>query len=288
MSDQTRQSLEQPSPEQPSLEQPSLEQPQEQSIGQIVANTNEQKSNFNLDRLKEEGKLRGNNIKQIVKEAVSQALSELKAGSGEIGQIVKNTVSATVADLRSRERHDPQEVAASIEGAIDGSTYQRRQEIAQHRARLQELQAQIDEQQRLLDQEVENALIDIDANAPEDRIKLAVSQAVSSVKESQASSTLKQQFFNLKSQIEGLDQQLLTRYGDRYVDVKHQWESAKANAKTWYEHTKAEAETNGMPALQQKQAEVENDLADFGVTVARKEQEIKERLVKTVRSFLPK
>jgi hypothetical protein len=283
------------------VEQSTLEQSSKKLSGQLEEVNGEQKTNRKdnfdstnsnpengLDKVREEGKLRADNIREIVRDAVSQAVSELKAGSGEIGQIVKNAIFATVADLRSRKRQDPQEITASIEGAIEGSTYQKRQEIAQHRARLQELQAQIDEQQRLLDREVEGALIDVDADSPDDEIKLAVSQAVSSAKESQVSANLKQQYLKLKTQLEGVDRNLLSRYGDRYTEVKQQWESAKVNAKTWYDHNKAEAEAKGTPALQQKQVEVEHDLADFAVTVAHKEQEIKEQLIKKVRSFLNK
>ncbi|MEE3719283.1 hypothetical protein V2H45_21295 [Tumidithrix elongata RA019] len=240
-----------------------------------------QKINTNLEQAKGKGKLRVENIREIVRDAVSQTISELKEGTGEIGLIVKDAASAMIADLKGRGQHGPEEITASIQGAIEGGIHQRQQEIDRQRAKLQEIQAQIDEQQKQLDREVGIVLINIDANAPEDSMKSAVGQAVSTVRESHDSVKFQQQYLKLKSQLESLDEKLLARYGDRYGEVKHQWE----NAKTWYHKTKTEAETSETLPLQQKQSKLESDLGDLGTVIARKEHEVKEQLKSTLQTL---
>ncbi|CAN1211083.1 hypothetical protein TUMEXPCC7403_12860 [Tumidithrix helvetica PCC 7403] len=240
-----------------------------------------QKINTNLEQAKGKGKLRVDNIREIVRDAVSQTISELKEGTGEIGLIVKDAVSAMIADLKGRGQHDTEEITASIQGAIEGGIHQRQQEIDRQRAKLQEIQAQIDEQQKQLDREVGIVLINIDANAPEDSMKSAVGQAVSTVRENHDSVKFQQQYLKLKSQLESLDEKLLARYGDRYGEVKHQWE----NAKTWYQKTKTEAEASETLPLQQKQSELESDLGDLGTVIARKEHEVKEQLKATLQAL---
>ena len=233
-----------------------------------------QKINANLEKVKGTGKLRIENIREIVRDAVSQAISELKEGSGEIGLIIKEAISTMLTDLRVREQHDPEEITASIEGAIEGGTHQRQQEIAQQRAKLQELQAQIDARQKRLDREIGEVLTDLDTDIHDDSIKSALSTAVYNIRESQESGLLQQQYLKLKSQLAILDDKLLAQYGDRYIEVKHKWE----NAKTWYEQNKTEAEASGTLPLHQKQVEIEHNFGELGKVVAQKEHEVKDRL----------
>jgi hypothetical protein len=233
-----------------------------------------QKINANLEKVKGTGKLRIENIREIVRDAVSQAIAELKEGSGEIGLIIKEAISTMLTDLRVREQHDPEEITASIEGAIEGGMHERQQEIAQHRAKLQELQAQIDARQKRLDREIGEVLTDLDTDTHEDSMKTAISTAVYTVRENQDSGVLQQQYLKLQSQVESLDEKLLARYGDRYIEVKHKWE----NAKTWYDKTKNEAETSGTLPLHQKQSNIEHNFGELGKVAAQKENEVKERL----------
>ncbi len=233
-----------------------------------------QKINTNLEKVKGTGKLRVENIREIVRDAVALTIAELKEGSGEIGLIIKEAVSTMLADLRMREQHNPEEITASIEGAIEGGMHQRQQEIAQQRAKLQELQAQIDARQKRLDREIGEVLTDLDTDNHEDSMKTAISTAIYTVRENQDSGVLQQQYLKLKSQLESLDEKLLAQYGDRYIEVKHKWE----NTKTWYEKTKIEAEASGTLPLHQKQLEIEHNFGELGKVVAQKETEVKERL----------
>jgi 7-cyano-7-deazaguanine synthase in queuosine biosynthesis len=244
-----------------------------------MSNPVKEKITTNLEKAKGEGKIRSENIREIVKDAVAQTVAELKEGSNEIRLIVKDAISTVISDLKGSGKETTEKITASIEGAITGSTYQRQQAIAQRQAKLLEIQALLDQEQLELDQEISDVLIDIKAaestdfadNDPE-----AISTAVNTVKERHESGILEKQYHKIKSQLAGLDQKLAIRYGDRYTEVKQQWEQAK----TWYDQKRTEAEASKTIPLHEKQAEIEHNFGDFGATVARKEQEIKHQVQK--------
>lgn len=242
-----------------------------------MVNPVKEKIIVSLDKAKGEGKVRADHIREIVKDAVFQAVAELKEGSGEIGSIVKEAIFTVIADLKEKGMGTTEKITASIEGAIEGSTYERQQAIARQRAKLQELHDRLDEQQQVLDSEISGVLIDIKANESDSLVdgnSEEINSAVKIVQESQESQTLKDRYLGLKSQLQSLDEKLAVRYGDRYAEVKQQW----GNVKTWYDQKKAEADTSGVIPLQQKQAEMEGNFADFGSVVARKEQQVKQRI----------
>lgn len=242
-----------------------------------MSNPVKEKITTNLAKAKEEGNIRAEHIREIVKDAVLQAVAELREGTGEIGLIVKDAISTVIADLKGSGKETTEKITASIEGAIEGSTYQRQQAIAQRRAKLLEIQTQLEQQQQDLDREISEVLIDIKATESTDSISddsEAINLAVNTVQEQQESGLLQDQYIKLKSQLESLDQKLVNRYGDRYNEVKHQWE----NAKTWYGQKKTEAAASGTVPLQQKQAEAESNFGDLGSVVARKEKEVKQHL----------
>ncbi len=242
-----------------------------------MSNPVKEKITTNLEKAKGEGKIRAEHIREIVKDAVSQTVAELKEGTDEIRLIVKEAISTVIADLKGSRTEIPEKITASIEGAIEGSTYQRQQAIAQQRAQLLELQAQLDEQQQHLDREISGVLIDIKASELTDSTNSnseAINSAVNTVQERQEFGILQEQYLKLKSRLASIDKKLELRYGDRYDEVKQQWEKAK----TWYDQKKSEAEASGTVPLQQKQTEIENNLGELGSVAARKEQEVKQQL----------
>jgi hypothetical protein len=64
-----------------------------------MATAIKEKVTTNLQKAKSEGSVRVARIREILQTAASQAVSEVKAGSGEIGQIAKETI----ADAQSTE-----------------------------------------------------------------------------------------------------------------------------------------------------------------------------------------
>ncbi|MEB3309236.1 MAG: hypothetical protein VKJ02_03310 [Snowella sp.] len=230
----------------------------------------------NLEKAKSEGKERVEHIREIVKDAVSQTTAEVKEGSGEIGLIVKELVRAVVDHLQQTGKAAQEEITASVEGAIEGLMQHRQDAIAKRQAKLEKLQAKVNEQQQLLDQEIDGVLIDIKASEAGEptALKSEIDQAVDSVQAKQQGSVLQGQYINLRRQLESLDQQLQERYGDRYAEIKRHLEEAK----TWYQTTRTESENKKVTPVQEKQTQVETKLTEFASKVAQKENEVKERL----------
>ncbi|MBD2178633.1 histidine kinase [Pseudanabaena sp. FACHB-1998] len=243
-----------------------------------MSNLVKEKITTNLDRAKSQGKIRAEHIREIVKDAVSQTVAELKEGSDEIGLIVKDAISTVIgdlkADLKGGGKEKSEKITASIEGAIAGSTQQRQQAIAERRERLLAIQIQLDQQQEQLDRESSAIMMDIKTVELPDTDSEEIHLAVNTYQEHHELGILQEQYLKLKSQLTNLDEKLADRYGDRYQEIKQQWEKAK----TWYDHKKVEAEASGVIPLQQKQTEIENNLGELGSVVARKEEQIKQSL----------
>jgi hypothetical protein len=239
-----------------------------------MSNLVKEKIKTNLEKAKSQGSIRSEHIREIVKDAVAQTIAELKEGSGEIGLIVKDAVSTVIADFKGGGKEKTENITASIEGAIAGSTHERQQAIAERRVRLLAIQTQLDQQQEELDREASAIMMDIKAVELPDTNPEEISLAVNTYQERQEVGLLQEQYVNLKSQMTNLDRKLADRYGDRYQEIKLQWEKAK----TWYDQNKVEAEAIGVLPLQQKQAEIETNAGEFGSVVARKEEQIKQGL----------
>jgi hypothetical protein len=239
-----------------------------------MSNLVKDKIKINLDKAKSQGKIRTEHIREIVKDAVAQTVAELKEGSDEIGSIVKDAISTIIADLQGSKEENSEKITASIEGAIAGSTYQRQQAIAERRERLLAIQTQLDQQQEELDRESSAIMMDIKVVGLTDNNSEEIDLAVNSYQEHHELGILQEQYIKLKSQLALLDKKLADRYGDRYREIKQQWEKAK----TWYDQKKVEAKASGVVPLQQKQAEFENNLGELGSLAARKEEQIKQGL----------
>lgn len=236
-----------------------------------------EKITTNLTKAKGEGKIRAEHIREIVKDAVGQTVAELKEGSGEIASIVRDAISTVIADLKGSGKHTTEEITASIEGAIEGSTYHRQQALNQRRAKLSEIQSQLDWQQEQLDRESSEILINIKDSESTNLIdddSAAINLAVDTVQAHQESGILQEQYLKLKAQLATLDIKLAVRYGDRYNEIKQQWENAKA----WYGQQKTEAEASDVTPLQQKVTDIETNIGGLGSAAARKEREVKQHL----------
>jgi hypothetical protein len=241
-----------------------------------VPNSVKEKITADLEKAKAEGTLRKERIREIVKEAVSQAVGELKEGASEIRLVAKDAISTVIANLGEKGQETKEEITASIEGAIEGITYRQQEAIAQSQARLQQLQAEVDAQEQQLETEINGALVEIEATGQESphNLRSAIENTVNAIKERKELALLQQQYTKVKVQLVDLDDKLRTRYGDRYDEVKQQLE----NAQVWYESKKAEVEAGGTDPVQQKQVEIESNAGKAGSAVARKEQEIKQQL----------
>jgi F0F1-type ATP synthase membrane subunit b/b' len=214
-----------------------------------------------LRKAKSEGSLRAERVKDIVKAAVSQAMSEVKEGSFEIRTVVQDVIAAVVESVGDKGRESQEEITASVEGAIEGVSQSRREEIAKTQAKIDELQAQMVTQEQQLDAEVEGAIVQVETsdNTSPDLKEFA---------------GLREQYARLRTKLEVVEANLKIRYGDRYDEVKQHLD----NAKTWYDNAKVKAETKGIDPIQEKQQEFETKLGEAGAALAHKEEQVKQRL----------
>jgi len=244
-----------------------------------VPNSVKEQITADLEKAKAEGTLRTERIREIVKEAVSQAVAELKEGASEIRWVAKDAISTVISNLGEKGRESKEEITASIEGVIEGITHRQQEAIAQSQARLEQLQAEVQAQEQQLETEIteiNGALVEIETTEPESpkNLRSIIENAVNAVKERKEIALLQQQYDRVKIQLVVLDERLTTRYGDRYEEVKQQLE----NAQVWYESKKAEVEAGAPDPVQQKQVEIEGNASKAGSVVARKEREVKQQL----------
>ncbi|MBD2001393.1 histidine kinase [Oculatella sp. FACHB-28] len=242
----------------------------------VKENSVKTKISEDLQKAKTEGQLRTERIREIVKLAVSQAVSEIKEGSVEIRSIVREAVSTVIDNLQDRGQETKEEITASIEGAIEGISSVRRQAIAKTQSEVEQLQAQIDGEEKALQGQIDSALMDIEetGSSRSTEIKSAINSAVSSVKDSEEVSSMRKRYAQLQTQLSVLQANLAARYGARYEEVQRHLDSAK----TWYDQTKAQAEVGETPRLNQKQVEFEQKMGEAGAALARGEQRVKQLL----------
>jgi len=238
-------------------------------------NTIKEQITTDLQKAKEEGKLRSERIKEIVQSAVSQATSEVQEGSTEVRFIIKEAVTTVIENFKERGGELKDEVTASLQGAIEGISASKRQAIAKNQAEVQQLQAQIDADEQELQSQIDNALIDIEETTKDtpSSTKLAIESAINSLKDSEEANIMRKRYAQLQAQLSVLQANLAARYGERYEDIKKHLDDAK----TWYEKTQPQAEVTA-EQVKQKRTEFEDKLGEAGAALAKKEQRVKQLL----------
>lgn len=228
-----------------------------------------------LQKAKDEGKLRTERIREIVKSSVSDAVSEFKEGSGEIRTIVKDAVTAVIESLKERGGEIREEVTASVEGAIEGISSSRRREIAKTEGEVKQLQAQIDKEEAELQLQIDDALVDIEETGKDtpERVKTAVEAAINSLKDTEEAGLMRKRYAQLQAQLAVLKANLSARYGEQNEDVKKYLDDAKS----WYDRTQPQAEVVA-DTVKQKRVEFEEKLGEAGTALARRERRVKQLL----------
>ncbi len=239
-----------------------------------------------FQKAKAEGSLRTERIREIVKLAVSQAVGEIKAGSGEIRAIAKDAIAAVIELVKEKGQEATAEITASVEGVIDGIRDSRQAEIAKTQAQMTELQTELDTQTQQLEAEVDGALVAIESEAKQSAsdFKILLEKIIRTIRDSKQFAVAKEQYEKVKTQLAVLDEQLAERYGDRYEQVKQQLEKYWEAVKVWYEQRRTEVETGATDPVQRSQSDFNSKFADAGTFVARKEQEIKDRIKNALHS----
>lgn len=241
-----------------------------------MANSIKDRLVSDLEKAKSEGNLRTSRIREIVKEAVSQAALEVKAGMVELRGVARDAMSAVIEVVGSQSKAVGEDIAASVEGVVEGISHAQATAIARTEAEIEHLQTQLDNQTQEMAETVSGALVEIESVGQETQESLRdrILSAIRGLQDREELSNLRQQYARLRAQIALLDAKLAARYGDRYAEVKRQME----NAKEWYEQEKTKVEASGTDPVATRQVELERKAGEIGVAIARKEQQIKESL----------
>ncbi|WP_448602162.1 hypothetical protein [Thermoleptolyngbya sp.] len=251
-----------------------------------MTNSVKERIQEDLQKAKSEGSLRAERIRDIVKAAVSEAMAEVSQGTGELKAIATDALTAAFAVVRDRAATRTEDMAASVEGVVEGIGESHREAIAQTQVQIDDLQQTLDQADRQLEDEITTALATVDLPeaeaATKTSFKVLIDLVVNAVKEREVFNIFQQRYDHLKQQLAELDVRLQERYGDRYDEVKRQLETAQA----WYASAQAEGKTLGNEAKHFKQVEIEEKAASLGKTIAQKEAEIKAQLREIVNSAL--
>ncbi|WP_319420124.1 histidine kinase [Pleurocapsa sp. FMAR1] len=225
-----------------------------------------------LQQAKQTGELKTDKIREIVKNAIAQTIAEYKEGKSEVANLVEDAIAAVTETFKEKSGEIKEEVTASIQGAIDGISEARKQKITQTQSEITTLEAKVVADEQELQDDIDKALAKVKSKSETepDKIKVAVSEAITGISNSEEFALLQKHYARLKAQTSVLQANLANRYGEQYEEVNKHLEEAK----TWYEKAKEDPEVFTEPA-KRKRAEFEQKLGATGGAVARKEKEVK-------------
>lgn len=227
-----------------------------------------------LQRAKQTGELKTERIREIIKNAIAEAVSEVKSGRSEIAALVQDAIAAVTETVKESGGEVKDEVTASIQGVIDGVSQARRQKIAQTQSEITTLEAQVVQDEQELQTEIDEALAEVKTNNTQpDKVKEAIAEAMINISNSQEFAILQKHYARLKAQTAVLQANLANRYGEQYGEVSKYLEDAKV----WYDKAKEDPEVFTEPT-KRKRAEFEEKLGSTGTAVARKEKQVKQLL----------
>jgi len=229
----------------------------------------------NLQQAKQTGQLKTENIREIVKTAVSEAVLEVKEGRSEISSLVQDAIAAVVEILKDKQEEVQEGVSASIEGAIEGISDARREAITGTESEIKTLQGKVEETESQLQQEIDVVLEDIQTQNKDksSQVNEAINAAIKNLENSEEVALLQKRYAQLKAQLAVIQANLAARYGSSYGNVNQYLDDAK----TWYDRAKENPEVF-TGRIEEKQQEFEEKLGKTGVAAAKKEQQLKQLL----------
>jgi polyhydroxyalkanoate synthesis regulator phasin len=244
------------------------------SEDELMSESRKEKIIDSLQQAKQTGQLRTENIRAIVRDAIAQAVGEVKEGRTEIVTLVRDAIAAVTETFQEKSGEIREEVTEAIEGAIDGVSEIRRKAISQTQSEIETLEARVVKDEAELQQEIDGALTTIERESKSgdksDRVTQAIAESIITIKDSEEFALLQKRYAQLKAQLAVVQANLASRYGEQYEEVNKYLNEAK----TWYEKAKEDPEVFTEPA-KQKRVEFEQKLGEAGSAVARKEKQIK-------------
>ncbi len=234
-----------------------------------------------LKQARESGKLHGDNLREIVRDAVSRAAAEVREGSEDIRSIARIAFTTVTETLHDRGSELKEEVTASIEGIVQGIGASKRRAITGTRDEIEQLQEKLQTEENTIRSQIDTVLEDLQNTEHDSPAwKSAIDSAISDLKDRDEVASLQKHYARLKAQLEIVQANLAERYGYGSDEVKKHLDEARR----WYENARENPEVVTEP-IQRKHQDFEEKLAGAGTSIARKEREIKQQLRELWRSI---
>jgi uncharacterized phage infection (PIP) family protein YhgE len=221
------------------------------------------------------GQLRSERVREIVKTAVSQVISEFKEGSSELRGLVKDAVSTVIENLQEKGSEIREEVTASIEGALEAVNNKRHEALAKTQIEVKQLQAKLDEQEEQIQHEVDGILAELQDTTKNTsaNTQTAIDSAINAINNSDEVILLKKRYAQLQAQLAIVRANLAARYGGRSGEVKEYLDEAKS----WVKQGLPQAEAV-VTQVQQKSSQLDEKIGEAGTSLAKKERQVKQVL----------
>lgn len=241
----------------------------------IMEESRKDKIISNLQQAKQTGQLKTENIRDIVKTAVSEAVAEVKEGKAEINSLVQEAIAAVVEIFQDKKGEIKEEVTGAIEGAIEGISSARREAISSTQSEIKTLEVQVEQEEAQLQQEIEVVLKDIQTESKDNstQVKEAIAEAIRNLENSEEVALLQKRYAQLKAQLAIVQANLASRYGESYGNVSQYLDDAKS----WYEKARENPEVF-TGKIEERQQEFEQKLGETGVAIAKRERQVKQLL----------
>jgi phage host-nuclease inhibitor protein Gam len=216
-----------------------------------------------LGQVKEKGGARTQKIREIVKAAVGDAVSEIKDGSVEIRTIAQDAVTAVMEHFQSKGNDAKNEVMAAMEGVVSGVSSKQDNTTNQPMDEKQVLDA------------VDGALVAVEKNQQKTPFSfMSIILGLFNILRKRFAKNLQKESVFLQELLGKWDVKLTEKHGDRYTQVKQRWETAQAS----YNETKTKIANGETSPVNQYQTEVQDKAAKAGATVAQTEVVIRKQL----------
>jgi AraC-like DNA-binding protein len=271
-----------------------------------------QQISANLDKAKTAGGQRLERIGKIIQSALSETVSELKAGGSELQSIAKESTLIETLKPKSTASAPTTSASAPVEVTIDDEDKTSDIVVNPAVAGLADTEtvaAPITDEQiaeSILEgvqpvpaspassefigtepaNPIDPASTDAVPAAPTpaepavqsliDSLNAATERVVAFVNDEKTQATVQPYLTKLKSALQLLDEKIAARYGERYSAFKQEFRQDMGKAKTWYTETRSNVNENGAGWVDQKQAELETKVGEAGATIAQTEVKVKE------------
>ncbi len=235
----------------------------------------QEKVSEHFDQAKTEGKTRVKRIQEIFKVAFSEALSEIKGGSGQVWEISKGSI-ATVLEIKNPEVTEKNTTAETTAEQTVEATILPGQEASEN----------------MDPDKIHQPTMPTD-NQGEPSFWQSVIHSV----KAKAKTYLKQEYQQLPDRLSPLkekvarwDGELGEKYGDRYTSTRKVTQKiakqAFAKAADWYRQSREKDTPPKSNPLERQQVEIEVVVMEAGEKVAEKENQIKQQLKDALKSVM--